>query len=159
MAAPYTPRQGQFLAYIHAYTALHGEPPSEVEIAAHLNVSPPSAHQMLVTLERRGLIRRTPGQSRSVRILLPQEAIPDMDSGRRPPATPRAFETSYPHIASWIADGGWVELGRTDYYTTSMARALDEGGMVWEGKDSYADLDELLGDLEAGIAVWEEKNG
>jgi len=40
-----------------------------------------------------------------------------------------------------------------------MARALDEGGMVWEGKTKYKSIDDLLDDLEAGIAQWLEENG
>src|SRR5437868_835206 len=83
-AAPYTPRQGQYLAYIHTYTRLHRQPPAEAEIAAFFGVSPPSVHQMVVTLERRGLIARTPGQARSLRVLLPPTAIPDLDSGQAP---------------------------------------------------------------------------
>jgi hypothetical protein len=39
-----------------------------------------------------------------------------------------------------------------------MARALDEGGMVWEGKACYTDLEELLRDLDEGIARWTEKS-
>ncbi|MGH2409245.1 MAG: hypothetical protein ACRDGS_02635, partial [Chloroflexota bacterium] len=46
---------GQYLAFIGAYTRLHGRPPSEAEIATYFMVSPPSAHQMVVTLERSGL--------------------------------------------------------------------------------------------------------
>jgi repressor LexA len=150
MAALFTPRQGQYLAFIHAYTKLRGQPPSEAEIATHFMVSPPSAHQMVVTLERRSLIERQPGQPRSMRVLLPAAAIPDLNSGRTRSQEEPAFEVKYPHIAGWIMDG-WVELGRTDY-SRSMARVLDEGGMVWEGKTSYASLDELLSDLDAGIA-------
>jgi hypothetical protein len=55
-----------------------------------------------------------------------------------------------------MADG-WVELGRTDN-AKSMARALDEGGMVWEGKDSYSSVEELLRDLDTGIAQWIMEN-
>jgi hypothetical protein len=40
-----------------------------------------------------------------------------------------------------------------------MARALDEGGMVWEGKTHYASLDELLSDLNEGIAQWTKELG
>jgi SOS-response transcriptional repressor LexA len=152
MAAPYTPRQGQYLAFIHAYIKRYGQPPSEAEIATHFMVSPPSAHQMVVTLERRGLIERKPGQPRSMRVLLPATAIPDLDGGRTGSREESAFEVKYPHIAGWIM-AGWVELGRTDY-SRSMARALDEGGMVWEGKTSYASVDELLSDLNEGIAQW-----
>ena len=106
----------------------------------------------MVTLERRGLIQRTPGRARSIRILLPPAALPDLDSGRARVREEPTAAGKYPHIAQWIADG-WVERGRTDY-SRSMARALDEGGIVWEGKTSYADLDELLSDLNEGIAQW-----
>ncbi len=151
MTAPYTPRQGQYLAFIAAYTRLHGRPPSESEIATHFMVSPPSAHQMVVTLEHRGLIQRTPGRARSLRVLLPATAIPDLESGRKRPKEGSTVEMKYPHIARWVVDGGLVELGRTDH-SRSMARALDEGGIVWEGKSSYTGLDEMLRDLDEGIA-------
>ncbi|MBV8487732.1 MAG: MarR family transcriptional regulator, partial [Planctomycetaceae bacterium] len=52
----FTPTQGRYLAYIHAYTALHGFPPAESEIAAAMCVSPPSVNQMVKTLEKKGLI-------------------------------------------------------------------------------------------------------
>lgn len=154
MTVPYTRRQGQYLAYIAAYIRVHRQPPSEAEIATHFMVSPPSAHQMVVTLERRGLIQRTPGRPRSLRVLLPSESIPDMNVGQQQRQEGSSTEKKYPHIARWIMDG-WVELGQTEY-SQSMARALDIGGMVWEGKTSYTDLDELLRDLDEGIAQWTE---
>lgn len=156
MTAPYTRRQGQYLAYIATYTRLHRHPPSEAEMAAYFDVSPPSAHQMVDTLEQRGLIQRTPGEARSVRVLLPPEDLPDLASGRTPLQQGSAFETMYPHLANWIMGDGWVELGRDDY-SRSMARALDEGGMVWEGKDRYTDMDELLRDMDEGIARWTQQ--
>src|SRR5712692_6265463 len=113
MTAPYTPRQGQYLAFIAAYTGRYGQPPSEAEIATHFMVSPPSAHQMVVTLEQRGLIQRTPGQARSLRVLLPPRAIPDLEGGRKRPQEGSTIEVKYPHIARWVLDGGLVELGRT----------------------------------------------
>src|SRR5947209_829209 len=114
MAAPYTPRQGQYLAYIDAYTRLHRQPPSEAEMAAFFGVSPPSVHQMIVTLGQRRLIERTPGQARSLRVLLPPESLPDLANGRAPLRQVSAVEAQYPHLAKWIMGGGWVELGRTD---------------------------------------------
>lgn len=158
MTAPYTPRQGQFLAYIHAYTRLHKQPPSEMEMATYFGVSPPSVHQMVVTLENRGLLQRTPGQARSLRILIPSKELPNLETGETPLRVGPAFETSYPDLASWVMGGGWVELGQTDC-TRSMVRALDEGGMVWEGKERYQNLDDLLRDLNEGIAQWNEENG
>src|SRR5262249_30185294 len=81
----------------------------------------------------------------------PPSAIPDLDSGRHRPQEGSTAEVRYPHLALWITGGGWVELGRAGF-SRAMARALDEGGMVWEGKARYTGLDELLRDLDEGIA-------
>jgi len=67
------------LAFIYYYTKIHKCPPAETDIAAYFGVSPPSAHQSIMALERRGLITRTPGQARSIRVLLPHTAIPDLE--------------------------------------------------------------------------------
>jgi len=77
--ASYTFRQGQHLAFIYYYTKLNGQPPSEVEIQRHFKVSPPSVHDMILMLEKKGLIARTPGAARSVRVLLPREQLPDLE--------------------------------------------------------------------------------
>ncbi len=86
--AEYTPTQGRYLAFIHAYTALHGYPPAETEIAAALCVSPPSVNQMVKMLEKKGLILRHPGQARSLQILVPEDEIPPWNG--RKTATPRS---------------------------------------------------------------------
>jgi hypothetical protein len=78
MKPPYTPRQGQFLAYISHYTTLHRRPPAEAEMMQFFQVSPPSVHQMILTLDRRGLIARVPGQARSIRLRLPPEELPPL---------------------------------------------------------------------------------
>lgn len=82
--ADFTPTQGRYLAFIHAYIALHGYPPAESEIAAALCVSPPSVNQMVKTLEKKGLVLRQPGQPRSLQILVPEDEIPPWN--RRPSA-------------------------------------------------------------------------
>jgi SOS-response transcriptional repressor LexA len=74
MAAPapspiFTPKQGQYLAFIYAYTQVLGRPPAEADMQRHFKVTPPSVHQMVLTLERAGLIRRTPGVARSIELL------------------------------------------------------------------------------------------
>ncbi len=74
----YTPRQGQFLAFMHYYAKLNGCPPAEADMVRYFKITPPSAHQMVVTLERRGLIERVPGQARSIRLLLGREDLPDL---------------------------------------------------------------------------------
>src|SRR5256885_16761649 len=82
--ADFTPTQGRYLAFIHAYTTLHGYPPAEAEIAAAMCVSPPSVNQMVKTLEKKGLILRQPGQARSLQILVPEEEIPPWGSRKQP---------------------------------------------------------------------------
>jgi hypothetical protein len=83
--ASFTPTQGRYLAFIHAYTNLHGYPPAEADIAAAMCVSPPSVNQMVKTLEKKGLILRHPGQPRSLEVLVPEDEIPPW--GNRKPKT------------------------------------------------------------------------
>ena len=45
----------------------------------YFRVSPPTVHQMVLTLEKRGFIARMPGQARSIRLLLGAEALPQLD--------------------------------------------------------------------------------
>jgi DNA-binding MarR family transcriptional regulator len=54
------------LAFIHAYTLVLGRPPAEADLQRFFRVTPPSVHQMVLTLERSGLIRRQPGIARSI---------------------------------------------------------------------------------------------
>jgi Mn-dependent DtxR family transcriptional regulator len=79
MVADYTPRQGQFLAFIYYYTKLNGRPPAEAAMQRYFCVSPPSVHEMVKTLERRGYIDREPGKPRSIRLLLPRAKLPDLE--------------------------------------------------------------------------------
>ena len=64
-----------------------------------------------------------------------------------------SLEETYPNIARWVEAYGWIEIGQDDY-SPSFVRALDVGGMVWEGSDSYETLDEAMQALEAGLAEW-----
>lgn len=79
MVCRYTQRQGQFLAFIYYYTKLNARPPAEADMARYSEISPPAVHQMVLTLEKRGLIQRSPGKPRSIRLLLPREALPDLE--------------------------------------------------------------------------------
>ena len=74
----YTEKQGQYLAFIYYYSKIHGRAPAEAEMQQYFRVSPPSVHQMVLTLQARGLIARTPGQARSIRLLIPPEELPDL---------------------------------------------------------------------------------
>jgi Mn-dependent DtxR family transcriptional regulator len=78
--AKYTPLQGQYLAFIYAYTTIHRMPPAEADMQAFFRVSPPSIHQMVVHLERLGLIRRTPRVARSIELLVPPSTLPLLES-------------------------------------------------------------------------------
>jgi len=75
---PYTPKQGQYLAFIYYYTKLHGRPPAQADIQRYFGVTPPTVHQMILKLEELGLLERAPGQARSLRVRLPHEALPDL---------------------------------------------------------------------------------
>ena len=75
----FTPKQGQYLAFIHAYTLVIGRPPAEAEMQRHFQVTPPSVHQMVLALERAGLIQRKPGVARSIEVLLKPEMFPPLN--------------------------------------------------------------------------------
>lgn len=75
---PFTPTQGQ---YLWAYTCVSRRPPAEKDFQRHFGVTPPSVHQMILTLERRGLIRRRPGAARSIELLVTPDQLPVL---RRP---------------------------------------------------------------------------
>ena len=75
-AQRFTDKQGHYLAFIHTYAHMFRCPPAEADIQRHFQVSPPSVHQMIVTLERNGLIRRQPGVARSIELLVAPEALP-----------------------------------------------------------------------------------
>ena len=79
MSSRYTPLQGQYLAFVYYYSKIHGCVPAETDMQAYFKISPPSVHQMVLTLERNRLIKRTPGESRSIRLLLAREDLPDLE--------------------------------------------------------------------------------
>ncbi len=72
----FSERQGQYLAFIYAYTKVNARAPAEADIQRYFQVSPPSVHQMILTLQRNQLIHRTPGVARSIEVLVPPEALP-----------------------------------------------------------------------------------
>jgi DNA-binding MarR family transcriptional regulator len=74
----FTEKQGQYLAFIRAYTLVLGRPPAEADLQRHFQVTPPSVHQMVLSLERAGLIHRRPGVARSIKVLVEPEALPQL---------------------------------------------------------------------------------
>ena len=115
----FTPTQGRYLSFIHAYTSRHGHPPAESEIAAAMCVSPPSVNQMVKTLEKKGLILRQPGVPRSIQLLIPEDEIPPWREGgsksKRPqpgskrtkpsPAAPASPPTNLYVLAVYLMGG------------------------------------------------------
>ena len=75
---PFTALQGQYLAFIRAYTLIHRRAPAERDLQAFFRVTPPAVHDMILTLESRGFIERTPGMARSIRIQVPANEIPTL---------------------------------------------------------------------------------
>jgi Mn-dependent DtxR family transcriptional regulator len=74
-AQGFTVTQGQYLAFIYAYSRMFRRAPAEADMQRHFGVSPPSVHQMVLTLERAGLIRRQPGIARSIELLVAPENL------------------------------------------------------------------------------------
>src|SRR4051812_33877513 len=105
----FTVRQGEYLSFIQSYTTKVGVSPSFEDIARHFGTassrgprcdtpsrslpapavarrgaapgSPPNVDGMIKTLERRGLLSRSPGVARSLRVLVPAEALPGSNFG------------------------------------------------------------------------------
>jgi DNA-binding MarR family transcriptional regulator len=75
-AQSFTEKQGQYLAFIYTYARIFRRPPAEADMQRHFQVTPPTVHQMIVTLERNGLIRRQPGVARSIQILVAPKDLP-----------------------------------------------------------------------------------
>jgi hypothetical protein len=83
--ARFTPRQGQFLAFIHVYRKLHRQGPAELDLAQFFRVTLPSIHGLIVKLEELGLVTCEPGVARSVRVVVPEAEIPALEDVAGPP--------------------------------------------------------------------------
>ena len=80
MQCPYThTRKDSTWRSFTTYTKIHGRPPAELDMQRYFRVSSPSVHQMVLTLEKRGLIERVPWQARLIRLLLSREELPDLE--------------------------------------------------------------------------------
>lgn len=70
---PLTKRQREILSYLESYIRERGYAPSFEEIAGHFRFqSLATVHEHLTNLERKGFIRRTFNESRSVEVLPPR---------------------------------------------------------------------------------------
>ena len=79
MATKFTAKQGQYLSFIYYYTKVNRRPPAHADIQRFFGVTPPSVHNMILTLERNGLIARTPRAARSIKVLVERDDLPPLD--------------------------------------------------------------------------------
>ena len=79
MRTPFTEKQGQYLAFIYHYTKIHRRAPAQWEIQQFFRTSPPCVHQMILRLEEKGLLRRTPGEARAIEVLVPVDELPHLE--------------------------------------------------------------------------------
>ena len=79
IAPRFTAKQGQYLAFLYNYTKIHRQAPAELDLQRYFRVSAPSIHEMIKTLERNGLIAKTPGEARSIRLLVKPEHLPRLE--------------------------------------------------------------------------------
>ena len=73
---PFTELQGQYLAFIYAYTKLNARAPSEADMQRYFAVTAPSVHRMVLALEQAGFITRHPGRARSIALLADPQMLP-----------------------------------------------------------------------------------
>jgi hypothetical protein len=71
-------RQGQFPACIHQSSVVKGCAPAEADMERFFQITAPSVHSMVLTLERRGFIRRVPGRARSIILSSAPESLPPL---------------------------------------------------------------------------------
>lgn len=72
----FTELQGQYLAFIYAYTKVNYRPPAQADMQRFFEVTAPTIHDMVLKLEKEGLIRRQPRQARSLELLIAPEDLP-----------------------------------------------------------------------------------
>ena len=72
----FTELQGQYLAFIYAYSKIHRRPPAEADMRNFFQVTPPSVHRMVKELEGKGFIKRVPRTARSIELLVSADDLP-----------------------------------------------------------------------------------
>lgn len=77
--AQLTAEEGQYLSFIYYYTKIHRAAPAETDMQRYFEVSASMVRRMISTLESKGLIEKTPGKARSIRLLVSREVIPDLE--------------------------------------------------------------------------------
>jgi Mn-dependent DtxR family transcriptional regulator len=72
----YTEKEGQYLAFIFYYTKLNGVAPAQADFQRYFSVTAPTIHQMILQLERKGLIKRIPKTARSLLLCIDEDDLP-----------------------------------------------------------------------------------
>jgi DNA-binding MarR family transcriptional regulator len=75
----FTYKQGQYLAFIYYYIKIHQCPPSEADMQRNFKTTPPTVHNLIVRLEKKGLIEKRPDLARSIKVLLSEDEIPQLN--------------------------------------------------------------------------------
>lgn len=74
--------------------------------------------------------------------------------------TQSMLSTVYPNLTYFVENIGRIEIGYDDERPlNSFVRAINAGGLVWEGKDQYDTLEDALQDVENGIEAWLRDTG
>lgn len=75
----YTKKQGQYLAFIYYYTKINGIAPAQTDFQKYFGVTPPTVHQMVLQLEKNGLITRVPNKPRSIELVIHKSQLPKLE--------------------------------------------------------------------------------
>ena len=119
----FTGLQGQYLSFIHAYEGIHGCAPAEADFQRHFSVTPPSVHQMILTLERKGLIKRVPGAARSITLRVSPAELPPLERWQQQSPSERQRSQLSAGDARRLADGS---TGRVPTSAHSMRIGKDD---------------------------------
>jgi hypothetical protein len=117
-----TPRQAEYLDFIRAFTKRWGVPPSFEEIGQHFMTTPPSVNSMIKLLDARGFLTRIPGQARTLRVIIPEEAQPPAKPSTRAHAGNDEVE-SLVRLAALVVERLVPAVGTED--ARQLSRALD----------------------------------
>lgn len=74
----YTEKQGQYLAFIFYYTKINRIPPAHTDFESYFQTASSSVHQMILQLEKKCLIKRTPNTPRSIVVTINEELLPKL---------------------------------------------------------------------------------
>lgn len=77
----FTEKQGQFLAFVYAYTQINGVPPAEADLRRYFQTTAPTIHNMIKRLDTLGLVSRVPGRGRTLEVQVDPKQLPVL---RRP---------------------------------------------------------------------------